>query len=197
MAARDKQWTSNADANGSPIWGPREIKRAANQTNANTLFENQSLNFGGANGTQGARVGVFPVDGNTGGVSSGCHTGWVKRTTGTGRRTGRVQTEVLVAGGIQNGDGAFNIVITSQPSGNTGAHPRTFTVVAQSMNGAALTYEWTWAANDTAIAANSTVLDVNTATLTWNVAATANVIYCLVSDGNANVKTVNVTFTVT
>jgi hypothetical protein len=34
------------------------------------------------------------------------HTGWVLRKEGTGQRAGRVQYEVLVAGGITSGDGS-------------------------------------------------------------------------------------------
>jgi hypothetical protein len=46
--------------------------------------------------------------GNETGESAGniTHTGWVRRTTGTGGRAGRVQYETLVAGGSITGDQA-------------------------------------------------------------------------------------------
>ena len=53
----------------------------------------------------GAKVGVFGVDSSEIGLASNkankpAHTGWVLVKQGTGGRAGRVQTEVLVAGGM-------------------------------------------------------------------------------------------------
>lgn len=50
---------------------------------------------------------IFGVDATEIAVDGGtvAHTGWVKRTVGTGNKSGRVFTEVLVAGGI-SGDAA-------------------------------------------------------------------------------------------
>lgn len=53
----------------------------------------------------GAAVGVFGVSKEEIGLASNkanhpAHTGWVLVKQGTGGRTGRVQTEVLVAGGM-------------------------------------------------------------------------------------------------
>jgi len=57
---------------------------------------------------------VFGVDTDEVGVQQGAgHTGWVRRMPGSGGRAGRVQFEVLVAGGIsgdigeQSGDGSL------------------------------------------------------------------------------------------
>jgi hypothetical protein len=57
---------------------------------------------------------VFGVDTDEVGVTQGAgHTGWVRRMPGSGGRAGRVQYEVLVAGGIsgdigeQSGDGSL------------------------------------------------------------------------------------------
>ncbi len=53
----------------------------------------------------GAAVGVFGVDATEIALGANkankpAHTGWVLVKQGTGSRTGRVQTEVLVAGGM-------------------------------------------------------------------------------------------------
>lgn len=63
-----------------------------------------------ANSTSGVfktdlAVGVFGVDAteislNANKTNKPAHTGWVLRTEGTGGRSGRIQTEVLVAGGM-------------------------------------------------------------------------------------------------
>ena len=58
---------------------------------------------------------VFGIDTDEVGVNQGAgHTGWVRRMPGSGGRAGRVQYEVLVAGGIsgdigeQSGDGTLS-----------------------------------------------------------------------------------------
>lgn len=53
----------------------------------------------------GIAVGVFGVDATEANLPANkankpAHTGWVLRTVGSGGRAGRVQTEVLVAGGM-------------------------------------------------------------------------------------------------
>lgn len=78
------------------------------------------------------------------------HTGWVRRTTGSGGRAGRTFSEVLVAGGI-SGDledvvmQDLNINITSQPVDATanGGVSNTFVVVASTVpSGGSLSYDW-------------------------------------------------------
>jgi hypothetical protein len=69
--------------------------------NGNTLYANNTV---GAF-KSGIAVGVFGVDANEISLASNkankpAHTGWVLRTVGSGGRAGRVQTEVLVAGGM-------------------------------------------------------------------------------------------------
>ncbi len=50
---------------------------------------------------------VFGVDTTEAGVTQGAgHAGWVRRTAGSGGRSGRVQYEVLVAGSSISGDAA-------------------------------------------------------------------------------------------
>ena len=71
---------------GSYLVPPTEV--ANNALSGNGISgAGVTLNFGPIAGTDGAGV---------------AHTGWVIETIGTGGRLGRVQTEVLVAGGIVN-----------------------------------------------------------------------------------------------
>lgn len=53
---------------------------------------------------------VFGVDADEVTASNGrvAHTGWVRRVEGTGGRNGRIQEEVLVAGGIEGPDGVVS-----------------------------------------------------------------------------------------
>lgn len=79
------------------------------------------------------------------------HAGWVRRTVGTGNRSGRVFTEVLVAGGSITGDQLDDtqfpdrtITITSQPQdaeAPTG-ESATFEVTATVSPTTTLTYLW-------------------------------------------------------
>ena len=55
------------------------------------------ITFGGAGGSGANATGILATSSSAGAVA---HTGWIKRTVGSGGRAGRVQTEVLVAGGI-------------------------------------------------------------------------------------------------
>ena len=130
---------------------------------------------------------VFGVDTTEVGITDTTHAGWVRRTTGSGGRSGRVQYEVLVAGSTISSDAAddsvladFRIVISTQPLANTANGsvsnaPATFRVVSVSEPaGATLGYAWTYANGD-AIATNANVgvttgatLVVNTATQTAN-----------------------------
>ena len=54
----------------------------------------------------GDHTQVFGVDTTEAGVTDTTHAGWVRRTTGTGGRAGRVHHEVLVAGSSISGDAA-------------------------------------------------------------------------------------------
>jgi hypothetical protein len=69
--------------------------------NGSTLYANTTV---GAY-VPGVSVGVFGVDATeialpANKANKPAHTGWVLVKTGTGGRAGRVQTEVLVAGGM-------------------------------------------------------------------------------------------------
>jgi len=105
------------------------------------------------------------------------HAGWVRRTTGSGGRAGRVITEVLVAGGSITGDQADDtqfpdrtITITAQPQDDESASGSevVFSVTAAVSPTTTLAYLWqvstnggsTWAsASGTNNAATYTIAD--------------------------------------
>lgn len=94
---------------------------------------------------------IFGVDTNETAAQDGklTHAGWVKRTSGTGGRAGRVFQEVLVAASSMSGDAEDTnypdalITITSQPSSTSVEAPAaaSFTVAASTTSGT-LTYQW-------------------------------------------------------
>jgi hypothetical protein len=92
------QWSANDAANDSPMWAPAMYGKAPTRANANTLYGNTTSDAY----VSGQTIGVYGVDSTEIAVDGGkvAHTGWVVRTVGSGGRAGRVQTEVLVAGGI-------------------------------------------------------------------------------------------------
>lgn len=147
------------------------------------------------------------------------HSGWVRKVTGTGGRSGRVSMEVLVAGGSITGDAEdavfydYYLFITTQPadtSGNTTAGESvTFTVVPDSTpTGATFAYLWqyttdpgntaTWATTAAVSGFSgqtSNVLTVNTAIITGD----GTLVRVLVSSANgaANAISDPATLTVT
>lgn len=178
------QWgSSDADSN-SAIFAAAQLKVAPNTSNRDALFGNTTADAF----TTGTTVGQYAVDDNEIAAANGsvAHTGWVLRTVGTGGRSGRVMTEVLVAGGISTDSEDtvypdFTIYITTQPSAatanTTAAEEATFTVVAGSNGNTTLTYAWTYANGD-AIQAGANVGNTTQTTLTVNSAVeTANVSY--------------------
>lgn len=153
---------------------------------------------------------VYGVDSNEIAADDGkvAHTGWVRRTVGTGGRSGRILTEVLVAGGI-SGDAEdsvypdYTITITSQPAANTAnttaSEEAEFTVVATSVPSTTLSYAWTYA-NGTTIQAGANVGNTTQATLTVNSAVeTANVSFkvAVSATGATTVTSSNATLTIT
>lgn len=91
---------SATDANtGAPKWAVASGLGVS--ANGFTLYANTTADVFKTNLT----VGVFGVDAteialDANKANKPAHTGWVLRTAGTGSRSGRVQTEVLVAGGM-------------------------------------------------------------------------------------------------
>lgn len=203
------QWGNTDDAANSVLWAASSVKLTANSDNQTALFGNTTADAfitGATVGQFGA--GVQEVQAN-GAIA---HSGWILRTTGSGGRAGRVQNEVLVAGGytftVDASDDAvlpdYVLSITTQPSGNTAntsaAENATFTVAAASQPaGATLAYAWTYA-NGSAIATGANVGVTTGATLTINSAAqTTNAAFkVLVSTtGGQNVTSANATLTIT
>jgi len=144
------QWGNQDASSNAVLWAPTSVKLAPNTDNRDALFGNTTADAFVTNET----VGMFAVDTNEITAEGGktAHTGWVLRREGTGGRAGRVQTEVLVAGGIGNDAEDtkypdYVIRITSQPvsanvySGNN--QTATFTVVgATTPAGGSISYQW-------------------------------------------------------
>jgi hypothetical protein len=145
-------WGSSDAASNSTIFAAAQVKVAPNTANRTALFGNTTANAYIA----GVTVGQYGVDSNeiAAGGGSAAHTGWILRTAGQGGRAGRVQEEVLVAGGISSDaeDVAYPdyaIRVTTQPSNltidatsnadNTG----TMTIVATTVpTGGTIGYRW-------------------------------------------------------
>jgi len=93
---------SSTDANtGAPKWAAAGGLGVSN--NGHDLYANSTASAF----VPGAAVGVFGVSSGEINLASNkankpAHTGWVLIKQGTGSRTGRVQTEVLVAGGMSS-----------------------------------------------------------------------------------------------
>jgi hypothetical protein len=200
------QWEMDESAANSVIWAAAQLKVAPNTANRDALFGNTTANAF----IDGVTTGMFGVDDAEIAANEGkiAHSGWILRTVGQGGRAGRVQTEVLVAGGITSDaeDTVFPdalITITSQPedaSANTdAAEEAEFTVVATSTPSTTLTYAWTYANGD-AIVANTLVGNTTTTTLTINSAAqTVNADYKVTvsATGATSVVSANATLTIT
>ena len=91
---------STTDANtGAPKWAVAGGLGVS--ANGYTLYANTTQSAY----VPGAAVGVFGVDATEIGLDANkaqkpTHTGWVLVKQGSGSRSGRIQTEVLVAGGM-------------------------------------------------------------------------------------------------
>jgi len=87
---------AKSDAFGSaPLWALARVNKAPVSTNmgpagSGKLFNNATPN----NLITGVTVGLFNIA--SGEVFSGCHQGWVLKTTGSGGRATRVTGETLV-----------------------------------------------------------------------------------------------------
>ena len=105
---------------------------------------------GDASSIYGVATGEMDAEREAGDVVP-THAGWVKRTVGTGGRSGRIQYETLVAMSSITGDSEdvvfedFVINITTQPSDDESATGEavTFTVAAVTVpTGGTLSYQW-------------------------------------------------------
>lgn len=192
------QWGKSDQANNAPIWAAAQSKQKANSANRDALYGN------------GTATGLFAVDAAeiTSGGGTIAHTGWIRRVVGTGRRSGRVQTEVLIAGGIgtDGEDDIFSdttITISVQPASksvNTGL-ATTFSVGAVANPVVTMTYQWqantgSGLAN---LAAAGVYSNVTTSTLSISdVSALDGVTFAVVvsASGANSVTSANATLTV-
>jgi hypothetical protein len=203
------QWGNTDDAANSVLWAASSVKLTANSDNQTNLFGNTTADAF----ISGVTVGQFGVGVQEAQANNAVpHSGWVLRTTGSGNRAGRVQQEVLVAGGytftVDASDDAtypdYVLSITTQPSNatanTTASETAEFVVVAASQpTGATLAYAWTYANGDS-IQAGANVGVTTGATLTIDSSVeTANASYkVLVSTtGGQNVYSSNATLTIT
>lgn len=212
------QWGNTDDAANSVLWATAQVNLPSNTVNQSTLFENTTDDvFKNNDVAMPIAVGQFGVDAKEvtaaraeGSGDRSAHAGWVLRTTGTGGRAGRTQTEVLVAMstiGTDSEDTVYEdyvLRITTQPSNTTAntsdGENATFTVVAASVpTGASLTYAWTYANGD-AIATGANVGVKTAATLTVNSAVqTTNAAFKVTvsATGADSVTSANATLTIT
>jgi hypothetical protein len=201
-------WGSSDAASNSTIFAAAQVKVTPNTANRDALFGNTTANATIA----GVTVGQYGVDAAeiAAGGGSAAHTGWILRTSGQGGRAGRVQEEVLVAGGISSDaeDVAypdFAIRVTTQPLSNTAnttaGATATFRVVARTVpTGGTLSYQWTYA-NGGTIATGANVGTTTTANLVVNSAVqTTNASFKVeisTTGGAVNVVSSNATLTIT
>lgn len=195
-------------AANSVNWAVAQVKKTPNTANRNAFYGNTTADAF----ITGATTGQFAADANEVAANPGIpHTGWAIRTVGSGGRAGRVQFEVLVAGGITS-DGSddtampdYKLRITSQPVGNTAnttaSQQATFRVVgASTPAGATLAYAWTYANGD-ALATGANVGTTTTANLVVNSAVvTTNTSFKVTissTGGAVNVVSSNATLTIT
>ena len=208
------QWGNTDDAANSVLWATTQVNLPANTVNQTALFgnttqgafDNNGVDMNMAVGQFGAGVQEVQANGDI------THSGWILRTEGSGGRAGRVQNEVLVAGGFTfTVDAADDAVLpdyvlrfTTQPSGNTAnttaSETATFTAVGASKPaGATLAYAWTYA-NGATIATGANVGPTTAATLTIDSAVqTTNASFKVVvsTAGGVSATSANATLTIT
>ncbi len=150
------QWKNTDNPANSVLWAAQKVKLTPNTANRDALYGNTT-----ADATiPGQTVGMFAVDTNEVTATQGIpHTGWVLRTTGSGGRAGRVQHEVLVAGGITTSNTSddavfpqYSLSFLTQPAANSGSLSNNIIVTfsgsaVSAPPGAAITYLWQYSSN--------------------------------------------------
>ena len=88
---------AKTDAFGSaPLWALARVKKAPVSSNMGAAASGKLFNNATANNLiSGVTVGLFNIA--AGERFSGCHQGWVLKTTCSGGRAGRITGETLVA----------------------------------------------------------------------------------------------------
>ena len=146
--ADDTHCTVESGVNGGTIASQSGVSYTLSEK---PVYVAQAESAGSTLGVHGDSTKVFGVDAGEEEVTGKTHAGWVRRTVGTGGRSGRVFYEVLVAGGSITGDQADDtqfpdlaITIGTQPlaASVTAPAPATFTVVATNNGNQAMTYQW-------------------------------------------------------
>lgn len=171
------QWGNQDNAANSVLWVGSLVNKPANTTIRNAMFGNTTPGAFVTNLETG-QFGISPAEMQSARENEApraAHAGWALRTEGTGGRAGRVQFEVLVAGGSITGDAAddallpdFAIRILQQPEDAevTSGDDAIFEVLAERIpTDVVLGYAWTYA-NGTAIAAGANVGPTNADQLT-------------------------------
>ena len=177
-----------------PLWAAATVNLKPDSANAISMFGNTIANAF----ITGQTIGIFGVDDNEA-VTNNTGTGWIKRTTGSGGRAGRVTQEILSTStsmNLDNEDVIYKdtiITITTQPA-NGSAVPGngntiTYSVVASGTGSAPLNYYWQF--NDGSVWANTAtqaLLFANntTTTLTANAALNTANTYKVRAVVNAN-----------
>ena len=193
-------WSNIDAAANAPLWAAMTQNLSPLRTNiTNVLYANTtannvaSTNGDGSIRNLGKNVGLFNVDAQETNVENLlsapteghiAHAGWNLVTTGTGGRSGRVQTETLVAlaNVINDGDAQIfaNVAIylagpsnATVNSSGTFVNTATFTVTPTltGNTAAALSYQWQY--NTGAAWAN---IPANTAAIHWSGATTATLL---------------------
>jgi hypothetical protein len=196
-------WTANDNSNGAPLFAPSTVNKTPNTANRDTMYNNATP----SGYITGQTTQVIGVAANQITEVAGAHTGWIRRTQGTGGRAGRVHSEVLVAGGFSTDtQPTKHIAIVTQPSNNSVANnaQATFSIAAAVMPNTTITYQWQlWGGASFAdITANSSFTNVTTAAfvITNAIRSVANgfIFRCRVmSTGAANVNSSNAVITIT
>ena len=86
-------WGNIDSVEDMPIWSCSTVNMENSTENAEKLYKNATLSDIVTDVTVGVS-GITPEEVSTDNV---CHTGWVKKTEGSGGRAGRIINEVLVA----------------------------------------------------------------------------------------------------
>ena len=216
-------WGKYDNAANSPLWAAMTINLSPDSANQTALFDNTTLDAfavdleNGGTRNENITVGVFGVDSQEADVlGNTVHTGWVRRSVGTGGRAGRIQQEVLVAMNTISGDSDqqtyANVSITlSGPSdatvthGAANANSVTFTVSPTLAGNTAATLSYKWQVNNNSGGVWVDMANgnnpqpggvqksgVSTPTLTitpWNTTANGFVFRCIVTAAEEGVST--------
>jgi hypothetical protein len=142
------------------------------------------------------KASVYGVDTNEILTVQATHTGWVKVTTGTGRRAGRTQYETLVAMGSITGAAADNavfptatIVIAALATPIALVHPAALVISAAVTGltmGGKVNYAWSVSANGTT---GWTSVPGKTATLTVSATVAGTLYYRLIASAGGTTVT--------